>query len=512
MIGTQQPESSGHQEAAPVVFLINAEDSTLDSWYGPTIKRELLSAVLEADKNGKCAFQTYWGNLLTLFTYRAVRSSALPIMPNLPQGLTDSLLSTTYFVDDFSARYTLLCGLCDTAAESWNTIDQLQAPWILYSRSIYISMVSSLTHDVRVEVDRRLSQFDWYLGAMEVDRTDPLQRRLFGESLIPLWFYRHGWVGTEFREDEDEPAELFEGVKAKGFGWANSRPQLVPPPPIQWSAAPPQGSKSQILLQRITRRTHNEVLTSQIHELGLKGKTKRTVSFESSRPEPDIDSLRGKLWDYVLNPEKSKGKAELFQTALNIEREDWRFLAIQLVDGLRHATPRNLRDEQPWGEYQHLQYDVSVPVLGRNGHKKLVKSAWKIVDDGCAELVTAYLDDRKKTADLVDHNAQLFNTAKSIADHALNYCIPTPMTLQSSSGDVTTIRQGMMGWAWVRFPDARNRFARWLLTQNLASKSHPGAKIFAPSQYVEPSRAWADAFAEVLQVNGHACETGYYVD
>jgi hypothetical protein len=504
---------SGDPTSPPVAFFVNVDDPSLESWYGPTVKRALLAAVLAADQDRRALFQTYSGNLLPL-TYRIVNVE-----------VNSSEMADGRFVDDFSARFALLCELCDAASEGWCTLDQIQAPWVLYSRSIYIILASAMSESVRQDVDRKLSELSWYLGAMEVDRGNPIQRWLFGESLIPTWFYSNGWVGLDEEEDAEPPARLFRGIKADGFGWTGSRSELLPPPPIAWGAMSIRGERSASVLKAASRRTHHEQIAAQVFEIFLQSTIKRPLAFRADHPKPDADLLRRKLCEYVLSPEKSTGKAELFRRALQIEKDDWRFLAAQLVAGLASAQPHRLRDE-PFGERQHLQYDVTVPVVGRNGETKPVKVVWKIVDDKPPELVTAYLDAPKVLSELADHDVhtviskpgtslyyeELWEKATQAANQALSGCIPTPIVIQDKSGVMHTIREGMYGGAWVRVPDARTGFARWLINTGRAQKGWPGARVSAPSMNADPARAWADALAEVFRINGQDCSTGYYLD
>jgi hypothetical protein len=267
-----------------VAFFVNVDDPTLESWYGPTVKRALLAAVLDADQDRRVLFQAYSGNLLPL-TYRVVNVEV------------SSSEAGGRFVDDFSARFVILCELCDAASESWCTLDQIQAPWMLYSRNIYIILVSAMTESVRQMVDQSLYEVSWYLGAMEVDRGNPIQQWLFGESLIPTWFHRNGWVGLDEEEDDAEPpARLFRGIKADGFGWTGVRSELLPPPPIAWGPMSVRGERSASVLIAASRRTHNEQIAAQVFEIFLHSTVKG-----SPRDNLDIPgSARPGEWDATL--------------------------------------------------------------------------------------------------------------------------------------------------------------------------------------------------------------------
>jgi hypothetical protein len=384
----------------PAAFFFDSDAPGLSSWYGPPIKRAFLSAMLEADGDRLCAFQTYWGDLLTLFAYRPVSGGSYPLgtaspeATGLPAHLARHVVAQAFVVDGFSARFELMCYLCDKASESWMTLDHVSAPWLLYSKRAYIALVSSLLPGAREELDRSLSASlgAAYLGGIEVECQNAVHIQLFGRSLIPIWFYRQGWVGMEEDEGEYPPEELFEGISAEGYGWAGTRPQLVPPPHLEWGPVSPD-SEANTVLAHACRRTHNEHITGQVYNLYQQAIT-RPITFDVGHelPRPNSEILKNKLRTYLLDPERPEGKAQYFREALGIEREDWRFLAAQLVSGLTFAQPRKLRDlHEEWSKRrQHLRYEVVMDIRGRNGNVKPIKTVWKIDGDDSPELVTAH--------------------------------------------------------------------------------------------------------------------------
>jgi hypothetical protein len=78
----------------------------------------------------------------------------------------------------------------------------------------------------------------------------------------------------------------------------------------------------------------------------------------------------------------------------------------------------------------------------------------------------------------------IYRIALSVADRALQDCRPTSMAVEYSKG-VEVAPEGMAGFAWVHFPDARTKFVRWLLKEGYAEKVQPGAHIRAPSCFIE---------------------------
>jgi hypothetical protein len=229
---TNLDASVGDSEAPPldpVAFFINVEDVTLESWYGPTVDRTLLSAVLGADYRRRASFRTYSGNLIPR-TFRITDVNA-----------RSSSRVDERFKDDYVARFALLCDLCDSAAEGWSTLDQAQASWLIFSNNIYLVVVSAMSVQVRRDVDRALSNASWYLGAMEIDPGNPIHQQLF--ELIPTWTYHRGWIGMDEGEDVDPPGQIFEGIKTDGFGWTGTRPELSSPPPLRWTEPSTRGKR-----------------------------------------------------------------------------------------------------------------------------------------------------------------------------------------------------------------------------------------------------------------------------
>lgn len=246
---------------------------------------------------------------------------------------------------------------------------------------------------------------------------------------------------------------------------------------------------------------------------------------EFGKPRADVHKLR----DYCLNEQHTKpdgtpgdgrGKAYLFRHLLGITRNDWRFLGEQLVSGLEQKHANKTR-KTAYG----LQYEVTIPVTGRNGRTMLVTCGWIIRPIESPFLATAYIAGNAATtepgplADLIVEGPQdpsfylrLYQAAHQHGMKAAEDWTPTPMWIE---GFPEAESEGACGYAWVRLPDARSRFSRWLKRNNFGSSAHlPGCWVFARtrSQSLERAQKYCEAFAQVLRLNGIDCEVGWKFD
>jgi hypothetical protein len=98
---------------------------------------------------------------------------------------------------------------------------------------------------------------------------------------------------------------------------------------------------------------------------------------------------RSKLEGYVLDPEHGDGrhKARVFRATLGIESADWRYLYDAILAGLAEA-PVSAVEETPYGS----RCTVVMPLLGLNGRRHDVVTAWLVEKDQPPRLITAYVD------------------------------------------------------------------------------------------------------------------------
>jgi hypothetical protein len=360
-----------------------------------------------------------------------------------------------------------------------------------------------------------------YLGCFEVDRGDPLVLELAANGLIPFCFYRDRslkWL-TPFDEYPHQQAPL---SWPRGLDFSSVEFSANTPDPIASLALSPAGQESARLLSTRAQPHHAQNVLSALRE-SLED-SKDTSEFKVAFGKAEFGAGRAdvrKLRDYSLNEQHPSGKhkALLFRKLLGITAADWSFLGEQLVAGLAaELVRRPIKSE--WG----VQYHVIAPVTGRNEQTKLVTSAWIIRPGEPPSLVSAYVADDADTEDTgalahlivkeakgADRWQRIYEVADAQGKKAAEEWTPTPMWV---SGYAEPISDGACGSAWVRLPDGRSSFSRWLKKNKLCSDFSRHCIIFGKttSQSLEREQKYCEAFAQVLRLNGIECEVKWRYD
>jgi hypothetical protein len=228
-----------------------------------------------------------------------------------------------------------------------------------------------------------------------------------------------------------------------------------------------------------------------------------------------------KFTEYLLNGKHPKGggKAKFFVAGLGIEPNDWRFLADQIERAMASA-PIYRVDKNAWG----FPYGALVLVTGRNGKPAVLETGWVIESGGPAKFVTAYPYDGDVSLPLVapepfvvDPNlsndarwAAIYERAVTAGESAAQAAPPSPMIIHGYG----TEWEGLCGYGWVHLPNARHPMAKWLLKTKNGRRANPGVSIWstAMTQSLDRNRAWAEAFAKVLQANEVDCSAKHRLD
>jgi len=256
------------------------------------------------------------------------------------------------------------------------------------------------------------------------------------------------------------------------------------------------------------------------------------LNFEVENLPPTLEFLceENKVRNYLLNKEHPIGgpKARFFADVLAIAREDWRYLANQLIQGMKTATLVRFKVTQ-----QGVTHGAYVMITGRNGREAVVQTGWEIRKGKGARLVTAYPEDKFQGSSLVAGKAlvvslgltgderwkEIHRLASEHGDLAVMNTVPTPKLIEGLSPDFG----GEAGFARIHIPDARRGFGRWLSQQNMGCrgdpsgrdiwvKLHPEVIRHGDSKSIELKMAYADAFSEVLRANGIACAADSTLD
>lgn len=454
------------------------------------------------------------GVLLWTFSYRtsAVERGTVGKHSSVSHTLTD----------DKALRSTLAVAFAKSAAAQYHRLDTDTLSTTLLRQAVECITASELSFQCSDLIhEELLKQCPAYLGCFEVDRGDPLTLQLAANGLIPFCAYDQRTLKWLIPFDEaaaqQAPLSWPEGLDFSHVEFSTETPEH-----IGLDTLSPVGEENARLLKSRAQPQHAErVLTALRHSLDNdKDRTAVKVSFGKSEFGTARADVR-KLRDYSLNEqhETGKHKAHVFRQLLGITAADWLFLAEQLITGLSKELVRRPAKSQ-WG----VQYHVVVPVLGRNGQTKLVKSAWIIRTNEPPSLVSAYVAEEADTTETgvlaklvvngqegVERWQQMYEIADAQGTKAAEEWVPTPMWV---SGYVEPISEGACGSAWVKLSDGRSKFSRWLKKNKLCSDFTKGCIIFGKTttQSLEREQKYCEAFAQVLRLNGIECEVKWRYD
>ncbi|MEU4472379.1 DUF6883 domain-containing protein [Micromonospora sp. NPDC023888] len=472
----------------PIALFVDAHDPTLRelSEYGPAVKHAVLGALLPLDPRRELQVQTWWGSLM------------LPVF-RLAEADTAGAVT---FDQDLFLLWSSATRLVHDGDACWSR-PAATVPWLLgTSTRIYLGILTGLPVGLHEALHTALTDQGWYLGMMNVETDNALHHQVF--DLIKAWRYNRGFIADN--PVHLRPQEVFDGLPVQ-FG----------PGPDQWP-----GCDLALRWRPATLpgprhpQTYQEALAEAVARYG---EAERPLTFAVGRRSPVIADLEGKLHGYALNPTHSVGgpKAVFFATALGLRQNDWRLLAVQLISALDAGAPQKFRDESRFGSQQHLRFEISAPVFGLNGRTAIVTAAWKIEDDGPVQLVTVTPGKKQGIVEqddaLQDGNlAGLYAIAVEVADAARLACRPTPLAVAGGPDGDEIHPEGLVGFAWVRFPDPVAPLAAWLVAHHHGTLGEGRVTVGCPTFDYEPAIAWATAFAGVMQAAGHTCTVDYEVD
>lgn len=496
----------------PHSFLIRADHPQLRPFDGEDILRELFANFLQDEDARRATLDILVGSVLPqVFTYRAVGAEHKVMRAG-------GISSGTREHDDKDFRIAVTREFAIGAGGLWATTVADDLTIALLKEPVYCITLSDVPESTRKFVDGRLRRHLWYLGALEVDLGNPIVRRLCIETLVHDSRYDDGSIVLKKDLPEDDVFDWTEGLPFTRVtsGWLD-RPRF-PERPL--SAA---GEGASHLLRTRSVTTHLERVVEALA---------RTRTGQEVKPRPGAlgefsvvfspDDFNAppadmtKLVKYSLNTahETGRHKALLFSQLLAIEVEDWKFLAEQLIGGLRDALPEDVRCSA-YG----VQYQTDTPVLGKNGQCKIVRAGWIVDATGAPRLTTAYIPKDAATAAIPGATAlvvkgegdprwrALYGLAAATGTKAATNWVPTPLIL--TDGYQTYVEDGgACGTAWIRLKDGRSSFAKWLRAQKLAAQaSRKGIVIGADvgSQSLERAEQYCQAFARVLRLNGVDC-------
>lgn len=413
---------------------------------------------------------------------------------------------------------TLAGDLSDAIADQWHTLDLTELWSFIANHSLDCICLPTLPVDCRSVLDKRLRpSCRSYIGAVEPDLANPLQRQLFVDSLIRDAFIAEGAVHMSLEYDGN-----FEGSFSGADEFSESGIITLPPdkfearrPPLDIPAE--LTARGLVSLMRLKNRCALNVHQRLAHKLSdYAGRTPEAdfdwdVRQLPNSPE-EVEVQSRKLTAYLLNRDNAEGrsKAEFFERELDISSANSDFLQSQLIDSLREAPLIDVRLDN-YG----IRFGALLPVKGRNGRTATVKTAWIVRSGERASLVTAFPGTKDKELERQAQSPALvpaefrgtarwqaiFDLASDAGRQAAEQCVPTPMKI--AGGEL--IIDGECGGAYVVVPDARKGFARWLKNSGNGSPHHrSGMRVYADTkdQSADRATAYAEGFAKVLGRNG----------
>lgn len=496
-------------------FLFNADEPSLGSFYGKPCIIALFNAVIDSIATAPVFTRIYLGDMLI----HGLCDKITKVDSNQDKYHS---ITTTHSIDK-DLYISIITDLNNSIMERYNTISVQDLSMFIARHNIYCIVLTNLSYETRNDIDIMMKTLNGYIGVFEIDPGNPLHIRIIIESLI-YSFYLHNNI-LSFQKDigNDDvyiPSWLEEipHLKTRILDFEEfiaDEPKIDIPQELS-----ERGKISADIIYKKGKRDHFQQLALELSMSKPNNNFQFVVSDKFSFRNIVIPPP--KLTEYVLNidHEDGKHKAMLFRDLLSIRKNDWRYLAAQISNGLTDGVLCNVRTTD-YG----IQYHIDIPVKGLNGESKTVRTGWITKNNNNISLTTAYIVDKSSQKDIEGieplvvkesdkelYWETLYNFAHSEAVRASQNVIPTPMHIVGYS---EPIMEGEYGYASVIIKDARKSFPRWLKRKNIGSLYYKGGwNILAKtnSHSVERAKAYAEAFEKILFQNGIECSTMYYLD
>lgn len=505
----EQPKSDAAGQFAGLLFAADHPDLAEGNYASPC-EQQLLEALANNDGSVTYPIRVLRGDLLPHFLASRVVAVDIPVRDAAKKSYAHS---RTEKVDTRSFA-TIVGDLCDSFQDGPTTANLVELVGLLGRTNIFCLTLNPLsTHAIRF-LDGYLSRFSPYLGAVSLDAGNPLHIELFSNKLLDCVWIENNVIHAS-RWDTDEgvyefgmnPEPRFRVVEVPWYEFQNTAP---PRPKLASPTA--RGAVSAQRLHAATTPSHFERVAGQLTFHALESSSKFPVELEIVLPaEEQMFIPVAKLIDYALNDQHDTGKhkAKLFSDVMAIGKDEWRFLAYQIRNGLERARLEKIEAT----EYG-IQYRAQMEVVGLNSRIATLETRWIIRKDEPAQLSTVFVADKAKQRGGIAEpppwvpvtvrgderwNA-IFDLASKAGELAAKHCVPMPMKIEG----YPVIMEGPCGGAYVRL-GGRSAFSRWLRKSNRASKAYGGGiaiRTQTDSQSVERAKAYCDAFGRVLWLNG----------
>jgi hypothetical protein len=513
---------SSHQmlDTAPHAFFFDANAEGVGAYYGGEFDPAFLRALVFTGTNSALSSRVLRGDaIISMLCTRVTAVSQGHKGQSWTQG------------HDMELYRTVIWDLADAFAEQWNTLDLESFPLVLARGRVHCIVLPTFPTSLREAVDEKLQGTRGYLGALDLDLGNPLQLKVFIENLVDDAFIANGQVCLERGWDgADETA--FEG--ASDF---SPRGELRLPQDQFAARKPPLPHVSGLSARgRVSRDRYEGKQSFTIEDRVIRAITqlrdagKNPFAFSSSPKSESVleaDLPEAKFVRYLLNPDHADGagKAKFFHDVLSIVAADWRYLAAQFYEGLLQTNFADLKIKV-WEDGFGASFNCILPVTGLNGRVVKVFTNWIMRPGQLPQLSTARPEEEEDgdlkllpgqtnivSASLAGSErwAELYRLASAAGATAAEQCVPTPMKI----GGFPVEMEGACGYAFVRIPEARKGFARWVIRSKVGRRHHQGGAAVPsnhPSQSVDRAVAYAKVFASVLKLNGVECTVESFFD
>ena len=438
---------------------------------------------------------------------------------------------------DMELYEVILCDLAESLGTHFSTIEEQSFLFDLARHNIWTVVLTAIAKPHAIEIDNKLKLFDPYLGASQIDTGNPVHMRLF--SLLDGAFFKKGslFYRSEWEKDgEDRDEEIH---VAKSYG-ASTEPILLnidefasaAPPPLVSTAISERGRLSVNRLEGKSKLAHKQKVAQCMLEYFESNPDVNSVEFITNIEKDSTEFIceKNKVRNYLLNPDHKDGrsKAKFFTEVLGIEREDWRYLSDQIIQGMKDAILFRFEDTS-YG----LQHRAFLMVTGRNGKFAVLNTGWEIRKGKRARFLTAYPEKKYAEEEFTPNPdnvvsplltgdkrwSAIYDRAHAAGLKAAKATVPTPMIIKG----FPTVFEGACGFAWVVVTDARTGMVRWLRKNKIGHKNYGsgycisasfkvGELVYGDTQSIEPKEAYAKTFAEILKANGVECRVESRLD
>jgi hypothetical protein len=503
-------------------FLFNADADGISNYYGGDFEPPFLRALSAVDPKGFTRSTIMLGDVIV----SALCTRVIAVSKEVKQ----SSHTEGY---DMALYRTIIWDLADALANQWHTLDLETFPSILARKNVYCITAASLPVQFREGINARLCKTNGYLGSLEIDRGNPIQKRLLVDQLIDVAVIADGRVTMELSW-EGLPETTFDGADKFAPHGEHRVPDgeldaLKPPVPEPDAFS----ARGQVSIDRYNGKrrytVHDRVLLALSRARPQSGEPV-VYSFDA-QPKGSTSVLEAELPEakfvqYLLNPDHAdgQGKAKFFRDELGIGATDWRYLAAQLYAGLQSAGLGKLRVKS-WEDGYGASFNCVMPIRGLNSRTAMVETNWIVRPGLVPQLSTAFPAKRDEQAELGHDRltivpstltgdarwSALYEAAHTAGVVAATQCVPTPMKIVGGE----LIMEGAFGFAHICVPDARKGFARWIVRSGKGrTRPRSGAIIYASvrSQSYDRAVAYVEAFAAILELNGVGCSVEARLD